>query len=141
VSVLPRGGPFTTEKRKRFLELYSAGGSVKAAAEAAGTSHVSVFNLVRTDENFAKQYRLAQETNLDGVEDLLLRHATESRVPGNVSAIFGILNGRRPATWRQNLKLEHAGQISHQVAPEMLGAARERFAKMGDALPPEEKTH
>lgn len=120
------GGPFTHVKRLAFLAAYEQGGSVKRAAKLSGTSHVSVFKAVRLDPEFARAYRLAAEVNVDIVEDKLLAYAmNEER--GNFGAACAILNGRRPATWRQNSRLEVSGSVS-MMTSEVLRTAYDRLA-------------
>lgn len=123
----PPGGPFTHVKRLAFLAAYEQGGSVKKAAKASGTSHVTVFKTVRQDPGFAKAYRLAAETNVDLVEDKLLAYAMgEER--GNFGAACAILNGRRPSTWRQNSRLEVSGSVSVMTSDVLRGA----YDRMGE---------
>ncbi len=126
----PRPGvPLTLEKRREFLEVYAQGGSVKSAAEKVGITHVTVFNHVNKDPEFKKAYEAARELNLDSLEDRLYMHATEKGVPGNISAIFGILNARRAAVFRQNMKVEHAGAVT-MVTADLLADARRRSAEL-----------
>lgn len=99
---------FTLEKRLEFLHYYRTGMSVRAAAAHVGTTGVTVFNTVRKDEEFAKQYHAAREVNTDGVEDYL--HTQAGR--GNVTAIFGILKARRPSVWRENHQVNLSGEVT-----------------------------
>lgn len=117
----------TQAKRSEFLRHYAKGRSIESAANEIGFSRIAIFNLRNRDEEFAEQMAEAEKDNTDSLVDHLLRHATERGVPGNIIALFGILKARRPDVWRENVKLEHAGTITHAVAPTLLTAARERL--------------
>ena len=102
---------FTPEKQKLFLTLYAAGGSVAEHAQRVGVSSVTIYNYVRHDPAFARGYRIAQELNTDQLEDRLYQMATRKGVSGNITALFGVLRARRPAVYKDNLKVEHSGSI------------------------------
>ena len=127
-----RGAPdserFSPEKKSAFLELYAVGGTVVGRAAEVGISHVTVFNHIRTDKVFARQFAIARETNTDWYEDHLARMAVEAKVPGNVLALFGTLKSRRPDKWRDNYKIEHGGSVLLTGA-EQLQAARRRLTQ------------
>ncbi len=95
-------GVFTEELKTKFLELYARGGTVNACASEVGVSSVTVYSHVRKDEEFAERFRLAQETNTDELEDILLSLARA----GNIAAIFGTLKARRPEKWRDSSKVD-----------------------------------
>lgn len=126
---------FTAEKRAAFLEAYSRGGSVQSAAAEAGVTGRCVFYVKARDEKFRAEFDAASEQNLDALEDLLRRHATERQgsAPGNLTAIFGVLNARRPAVWRQNHKIEHAGSVG-VVTAEALKTAFGRLREVNSEV-------
>ena len=113
-SCLP--GTFTAEKKKQFLDLYRHGGSVRTVAHEIGVSAVTVYNAVKRDEKFAKEYSLALEANTDALEDRLYDMA----LLGNVAALFGTLKARRPERWRDNFQakvtVEHTFTASFATA-------------------------
>lgn len=119
---------FDQVKRARFLELYAQGGPVRQAAEAVGVTAVTVFNTARSDEKFAKLFKAAMEVNLDMLEDRLHEHACFRGTPGNISALFGILNAKRAAVWRQNSKLEVTGAVT-MVTADLMATARKRVSE------------
>lgn len=118
-------GKLTPDIRAEFLRRYAEGGTVREHAHALGVSHVAIFRLKNRDEEFEKEFLVAQETNTDLLEDHLARMATTAGTPGNVTALFGTLRARRPNVWRENFKVEHGGAILTTTA-EQLEAARER---------------
>ena len=121
---------FTPEKKEEFLRLYAEGGSVRSIAAKVGVTSVTVFLHVRKDEDFAKRYFLAMETNTDILEDHLYQMATEKGVPGHIVALFGTLKARRPERWRDVAKIEHSGKVELTKA-EDLEAARQRAKLRG----------
>lgn len=104
---------FTPEKRALFCETYASGTTVHKAAQAAGVSATAVFYHRRINPDFAKQYEEAQDANTNFLEAHLLRHALETAVPGNITALFGLLRARRPQVWRENHKVEVSGKVEH----------------------------
>lgn len=122
-------GTFTPEKKTAFLALYASGKSIFDSATEVGVSSVTVFNHVRSDEEFAALYRKAVEANTDNLEDHLYRMAF-NKMPGNILAVFGILKARRPEKWRETAKVEHSGKIEFTRA-EDLEAARQRARLRG----------
>jgi len=117
-------GKMSAEVRAEFLRRYAEGGTVKAHAHDLGISHVAIFRLRHRDEEFEKEFLVAQETNTDLLEDHLVSMATTTGTPGNVTALFGTLRARRPSVWRENVKVDHSGSIA--TTAEQLEAARER---------------
>lgn len=104
MAAVERGpGKFTAEKKAEFLEAYETGLTVREAAAKVGVSCVCVFNHVRSNEEFAKQYHTAMEVNTDALEDGLHTLARN----GNVAAIFGTLKARRPERWRDRVDLSN----------------------------------
>lgn len=118
-------GQLTPEIRAEFLRRYAQGGTVREHAHALGVSHIDIFHLKNQDEEFEKEFLVAQNTNTDLLEDHLVRMATTAGTPGNVNALFGTLRARRPNVWRENLKVEHGGTVLTTTA-DQLEAARER---------------
>lgn len=104
---------FTPEKRALFCETYAGGSTVHQAAKVAGVSATVVFYHRRINPDFTKQYEDAQDANTNFLEAHLLRHALESGVPGNITALFGLLRARRPAVWRENHRVEVSGKVEH----------------------------
>lgn len=106
---VPRGeaakerGKFTAEKRRLFLEYYQTGMTVRQAAQKIGVSNVAVFNHVRKNEEFRREYEAAMEANTDVLEDGL-HHLARA---GNIAAIFGTLKARRPERWRDRVDLSN----------------------------------
>lgn len=117
-------GKLTPDIRAEFLRRYAEGGTVREHAHALGVSHVAIFRLKNRDEEFEKEFLVAQDTNTDLLEDHLARMATTAGTPGNVTALFGTLRARRPSVWRENVKVDHSGSIA--TTAEQLEAARER---------------
>lgn len=96
-------GKFTAEKRRAFLDLYQTGVTVAQAAKKVGVSHVAVFNHVRKNEEFRREYEAAMEANTDVLEDSL-HHLARA---GNIAAIFGTLKARRPERWKDRMDLSN----------------------------------
>jgi hypothetical protein len=101
-------GKLTPAVQAKFLEHYGAGKTVEAAATEVGVSRIAIFKLFKRDSDFATKFVEARDISCDVLEDKLLSIALN----GHVLAIFGILRARRPAVWRENMKVEHSGNVS-----------------------------
>lgn len=123
---LPRGpGKFTAAKKEEFLNLYRLGGTVVAAANTVGVSHVTVFKHIRDEpDGFGVEFYKAMESNTDFLEDRLLQMA----IAGNVAALFGTLKARRPEKWRERSSVDLSntdGSLS-ALSERITNAAKER---------------
>lgn len=130
-------GTFTPEKRSQFLEHYQTGLTVLQAAKKVGTTAVTVFNYVRKDDAFAKQYRRAMEANTDVLEDGL-HHLARN---GNIAAIFGTLKARRPERWRDRVDISNKDGSLLRPLAEAIKRAHGQVAAVPVSEDEEARTH
>lgn len=117
-------GPKLVNWRPAFLEaLRSAGGSVQAAADAAGVARSTVYAAREAEKDLAAAWDEAKDAAIDDAEDLLFSLAM-GRVKRPVfyqgkrigeepvfseGALFKYLEGKRRATWGRKAEITGAG--------------------------------
>lgn len=105
----------TLTRLERFLEIYQEGGTVKASARKCGIAPVLVYRAIRTNEEFAAKFKLAQDLNTDALEDHL--HFVGTGL-NNVSAITRTLQKRRPSEWKDSQSIDLNAKHEHLVEQE-----------------------
>lgn len=124
-----RANVFTQKVRETFLELFSSGMNLHAAAEQAGTSHKTIYAHIEKDPEFAAAYEAAKLKSYSKLEHHLHRMATQRDVPGLPVAVFGLLRAYNPQRWRENVKIEHSGSVTYKTEPADLEEAEKRLAE------------
>lgn len=114
---------FNAIKRAQFIELRKTGMGVTAAARRCGVTAATVYLRCRADDVFRREFDAAKEIVGDHVEERLFDVAMGDVRKGNVTALFGWLRANRPHKFRENVKIEHSGQIGVSSA-EALEQAR-----------------
>ncbi len=115
-------GTFDAKKRRKFLDAYAEGATVRIACKKAGISTVTVSNTVRKDPEFKRQYEEAMDRNTDALEQIVDGMARGKKP--NMIACFFLLKARRPHVYRDN----HTVQIS--AAAETVAAFVGAMAKV-----------
>lgn len=101
---------------KAFLDAFRQIGVVAPAASAAGVSRHSVRLATIRDPKFAKAYAEALEESTERLEAVAFARASRAQSPSDLLLMF-LLKARRPATYRDNYRLEHTGPDGAPVAP------------------------
>lgn len=116
---------FTAAKQKLFLDAYSEHGVVGEACKKAGVSVTTYYNFKRENPDFAERVIDAFDSANDVLEytayhravhgvDKGIYHdgekiATEKRFSDGL--LMFLLKGRRPEKFRDNVSLEHKGNV------------------------------
>ena len=119
----------TPEKDARFLDELAKGLSVTGAANAAGYHRQRVYEIRKDDSEFAEKWDAAIDQGTDVLEDEMRRRAYEGvdepvfhqgrqcgviRKYSDTLLIFS-LKGRRPQKYRDNVDLNHSGNMAVTV--------------------------
>jgi hypothetical protein len=120
---------WTAEKKAAFLDVIAHGGTATKAARAVGLARSRAFELRNEDPAFAEQWEAAWAEGTETMEDEGHRRATEgvTREKGvyhrgalvatevvteySDTLLIFMLKGRKPETYRDNLNVEHGGQV------------------------------
>jgi hypothetical protein len=132
-----------------WLEAFRKAGTVTAACELAGIHRSTAYD-ARIDEQFARAWdeiemettdameREAYRRGVEGVDEPLVsagKHVMTVRKYSDTLLIF-MLKARKPETYRDNVKVEHAGRIDGKHQVEVPDTAERRAAVLellGDA--------
>ncbi|GHF18089.1 hypothetical protein GCM10017044_10750 [Kordiimonas sediminis] len=104
--------------KNRFLKCLERGGSVAAAAKAAGVARSTCYDWRQRDAMFSREWERAVETGTDALEDEAVRRSYEgvdkpvfrgSEIIGHVreysdAMLMFLLKARRPETFRDSKK-------------------------------------
>lgn len=101
---------------RAFLEAFRQIGVVAPAAAMAGVSRHAVRMAAIRDPKFAKAYEDALEDSTERLEAVAFARASRAQSPSDLLLMF-LLKARRPATYRDNYRLEHTGPDGAPVAP------------------------
>jgi hypothetical protein len=101
-----------TPKKRRdwrpgFLKAFETCGMVTEACRMAKVSKANVYDERQRNEDFALAWADVEERSTELLETEAVRRATKG---SDVLLIF-LLKSRRPTTYRDNVKVEHGGQI------------------------------
>lgn len=105
---------------RTFLELFGQTGNVMLSARGAGVNRTTPYELRARDESFARAWADADEASIQVLEAEARRRAmaTSDRL------LEFLLKARRPATYRENHRVEVVGDgggpVMTQVVPEGL---------------------
>lgn len=97
--------------RAKFIAALESEGTVLSAARVAGVNRSTVYRERQANEEFALAWADAEEAVTEGLE----RKAAELAMAGEVRLIEFLLKARRPERYRENVKVEHAGEVSQRV--------------------------
>lgn len=96
---------------KRFLKAFKDTGIVTEAARKANISRAVVYERRASDPEFAAAWAQIEEWATEELEQVAYKRAAEG---SDTLAIF-LLKARRPAVYRESVKVEHGGSIRHEV--------------------------
>jgi Fe-S cluster biogenesis protein NfuA len=104
-----------------FLSTLAKTGIVSVACASCGIARRSVYKAKNTNKLFAKKWDDAVEEAADNLETIALQRATRSTDPSDTLLIF-LLKARRPKLFRDNYRVEHAGDQESPLLVEHGGA-------------------
>lgn len=96
---------------KALLEL----GTVTAACDAAGIGRRTVYQERQRDEEFAIAWADVEAASTDQLEAEAHRRA----VNGSDTLLIFLLKSRKPEIYRENVKVEHSGEVHQSVEVEI----------------------
>src|SRR5689334_17255625 len=92
----------TMQKRKRFLELLSESGNVRASCAALDLCRSTLYEWRRHDADFAAAWDSALERGADGLEDEARRRA----MAGSDLLLIFLLKALRPEKYRERSQVD-----------------------------------
>ena len=106
------GTPKGVQGKKRewkaaFITALAEAGTVTEACRVAGIGRTAAYRARQQDEAFALQWADVEE---QGTE-LLEKVAVQRAVDGSDTLMIFLLKSRRPQKYRENVKIEHGGEI------------------------------
>jgi hypothetical protein len=128
-----------------WLDAFCETGMVSAACDAAGVGRSTVYQRRQRDEAFSVAWADAAERAIEIMEAEAFRRAVEGvERPVTVAGereivreyrdrlLMFLLRARRPETYRENVQVDHAGEVAHahQVDLELSDATRERVLRL-----------
>lgn len=105
-----------------FLEI----GTVTGAAKATGVDRRTVQVARQRDEEFALKMADIEEQFTEKLEKVAYARA----VDGSDRLVEFLLKARRPDRYRENVKIEHSGQIAHDLS----GLSDDELRRVADGL-------
>ena len=121
-----RGRP-AVDWQKRFLAAYADCWTITAACKAAGVSRATVDRERQRNEDFAVDLADAEQS----VSDRLMAEGYRRALDGSDQLLMFFLRARRPDVYRDQVKVEHAGNVQTSFnMPGVPRAVREQIAKL-----------
>ena len=131
-----RGGSRTLaaqrKKKAAFLEAYVRCGVLSEAARAAGVERTTHYWWLRHDPEYAEAFAEAERQ----AGDLLVEEARRRAFKGSDLLLIFLIKGIFPERYRDNYRVEHAGQVEHSGKLELgpaLAKAAQAMVKMAAA--------
>jgi hypothetical protein len=121
-----------TDLQASFLDSFAESGNVRASAMTAGVGRRTVYDWREKDPEFAAAFDEAREDAIEVLEAELRVRATigaGERGPSDVLLMF-LLKSLRPDRYRDNVKIEHGGEVA--LITERLQGGRRRLAERAD---------
>lgn len=114
----------TPEKdwQRRFLEAFAETGMVSQACRIAGINRSTAYRARQRNESFALAWADVEERTTEELEQV----ARQRAVDGSDTLMIFLLKARRPETYRENVKIEHSGQIRNDLSSLSTEELRER---------------
>jgi hypothetical protein len=104
-----RSTPSTPQRardwRPAFLAAFRNSANVRASAQAAGVDWSTAYKARKREPRFADAWEMAEQEALD----LLEARAMQLAMAGDAHLLIFLLKARRPATYRDNARLELTG--------------------------------
>jgi hypothetical protein len=131
--------------RPAFLKAFAETGLVVEAAKKAKVGRTTVYEERQRNETFALKWAEIEEWTTEEMEQEARRRAVlgveepvyykgelngHIRKFSDVLLIF-LLKSRKPETYRENVKVEHGGTITHEVTEKVDGEIDQIMAELG----------
>ena len=116
--------------RMRALEALRDGAAVAEAAEAAGVRRNTLWRWRQADEAFALAYHDAEEHGTDTLEKVARKRAVE----GSDTLLIFLLKARRPAMYRDSVKIDATVTSRDPGIREAAGRDPELFERLSRLL-------
>lgn len=98
-----------------WLEVYAEKGTVTAACKAVKIGRTVAYEHRKRDPEFAAAWDRQENAVTDQLEKTLIEIALEGSGSPQIRALEFALKARRPAVYRESIKLDHGGKIGVQV--------------------------
>ena len=98
--------------RKPFLKAFAETGMVIEACKIVPIGRMTVYDERQRNEDFALAWADIEERSTEELEGEAIRRAKNG---SDVLLIF-LLKSRRPEVYRENVRVEHGGQIKHEIS-------------------------
>ena len=102
-----------TPSQERFLNAYSLGGSVSAAARTCEISRTNPYRWAESSPVFREALSVAKEYGVQRLEDWALARAMDDMNPSDRLTEF-LLKASRPEVYRERVDHRLTGQIEHR---------------------------
>lgn len=99
--------------KPKFLAAFADVGTVVEACEVAGVGRRTAYQARQADEDFALAWADVEEAVTEGLE----REAKRRALDGSDRLLEFLLKARRPDRYRENVKVEHSGEVKATPAP------------------------
>ena len=110
---LPEWPDGLTPSQERFLNAYSLGGSVSAAARGCDISRANPYRWAESSPAFREALSVAKEYGVQRLEDWALARAMDTTNPSDRLTEF-LLKAARPEVYRERVDHRLTGQIEHR---------------------------
>ena len=110
---LPEWPDGLTPAQERFLNAYSIGGSLSAAARACGMARNNPYRWKEESKAFTEALAVAKEYGVQHLEDWALARAMDTKNPSDRLVEF-LLKAARPEVYRERVDHRLTGQIEHR---------------------------
>lgn len=107
----PAGGQALPSWGQRFLDAFRDTGIVQEAAKKAGVGKATVYRHKASNPTFAAAWDEVEEWTTQQLEQVAVKRA----VDGSDLLLIFLLKARRPHIYRETMKVEHGGKISHEI--------------------------
>lgn len=107
--------PFKQFSYADWITVYEEKGTVTAACKAVGISRDTAYQRRRIDADFKALWDAAEQAVTEVLEKTLVEIAQDFDHKGQVRALEIALKSRRPEKYRESVKLEHGGTITHEI--------------------------
>lgn len=111
--VLPKWDGELNGNQRRFLSVYSLGGSITKACEVAGLCVTTVSRWRRESEDFDDAMDMSKEIGIQRLEDWALERAMDMVNPSDRLVEF-LLKAHRPERYRERVDHRISGGVEHR---------------------------
>jgi hypothetical protein len=129
----------TNTLKRAWLAAFEVEGTVVLACKVAGVGRTTAYEWRQKDESFALAWADIEEATTEAMEREAYRRAVEGTVKPMVSAgklvtevkeysdtlLIFMLKSRRPERYRDNVKVEHSGNVNVEMIPVAVDRGRD----------------